>query len=228
MSPMPRLRGFWASVRPRTRRGAVLGAVAILAGAAVLSVALFAGAAMAWSPYLDFSLHRDSNARQWAALDMSFASSSVCATCHTPEAGRLASAAHAGIGCQSCHGPLLDHSLASGDRAQATVAVAVPTDEVCARCHVQAQGRPATFRQIVPTQHYVSTCLQCHDPHTGVANRPPVVQHPLANLPPCLTCHGPAGFKARNVRHPAGQLTDQQCLDCHGPGRGPENLQVSP
>lgn len=228
MNPMSRIRSFWASVRPRTRRGGLLAVAGILAGAAVLSVALFAGAAMAWSPYLDFGLHRDSNAKQWAALDMSFASSSVCASCHKPEAARLVSASHEGIGCQSCHGALLDHSLASGDRAMATVKVAVPTDEVCTRCHVQAQGRPASFRQIVPAQHYVSTCLQCHDPHTGIANRPPVVQHPLDNLPPCLTCHGPAGFKARNVRHPAGELTDQQCLDCHGPGRGPAPSQVTP
>jgi hypothetical protein len=223
-----RLRRTWASVRPRTRRGGLLAVALVLGGGAVLSVALFAGAAMAWSPYLDFDLHRDANAKQWAGLQMSFASSSVCADCHTPESTRLAANPHQGIGCQSCHGALLDHALASATAARATVPVAVPTDEVCVRCHAQADGRPAGFTQIELSQHYVGQCLQCHDPHTTQAERPPVVTHPLVDLPPCLTCHGPEGFKARNQRHPQGALTDQQCLECHAAGRGPEESPVIP
>ena len=81
-------------------------------------------------------------------------------------------------------------------------------------------GRPRR-QTIVPGTHYVSSCLECHDPHTGIANRPPVVLHPLENLPPCLTCHGPDGFKARNQRHPAGTEDDNRCLECHAAGRGP-------
>ena len=227
MSASTRLRRTWDSVRPRTRRGAILSALAILAGAAALSVALFIGAAMAWSPYLDFSLHRDVNARAWAALDVQFASaSSTCAGCHANEWTRETSASHAGIGCQSCHGPLAEHVRSGEKAARDTVPVAVPTDEVCIRCHVAAEGRPVTQQQIVPGEHYVAFCLQCHDPHTGVANPPPVVQHPLDNLPPCLTCHGPEGFKARNQRHPLVQA-DEACLDCHAPGRGPRGEEVS-
>ncbi len=192
----------------------------VLGGSLLLSVVLFAGAVMAWSPYLDFSLHRDVNARSWAALDVSFATSSTCARCHAPEATRLAGDDHAGIGCQSCHGPLQAHVDAGEQAASDTVTVAVPTDEVCIRCHVMTEGRPATQQQIVPLQHYVSECLQCHDPHTAIAERPPVVLHPLDNLPPCLTCHGPEGFKARNQRHPVVD-TDEACLDCHAAGRGP-------
>lgn len=231
MNTMTRIRSFWASVRPRTRRGAALSVLAVTIGASVMAVIFFAGAAMAWSPYLDFSLNRDSNAKQWAALPLSFASSSVCASCHQPEAAKLAANPHQGIGCQSCHGALLLHSQAAAadpSNALATVPVAVPTDAVCTRCHVQTTGRPTTVQQIVPAQHYVLQCLQCHDPHSGIANRPPVVQHPLANLPSCLTCHGPEGFKARNERHPSGALTDQQCLECHAAGRGPEASQVIP
>jgi hypothetical protein len=221
---MARVRAFWASIRPRTRRGGFLAAAAILAGAAALSVALFVGAAMAWNPYLDFSLNRDVDARHWAALDPAFATSSVCADCHAPEASKLVTARHANIGCQSCHGPLAEHVLASPDVAGATVAVAVPTDEVCVRCHVQADGRPAGQAEIMPADHYIATCLACHDPHTGIAMRPPIVEHPLARLPQCLTCHGPEGFKARNQRHPEGLQTDQECLACHEAGRGPEQV----
>jgi Cytochrome c554 and c-prime len=227
MSVGHRLGAFWLSVRPRTPRGVRLAVAGVLGGAAVMSVALVAGAAMAWSPYLDFSLHRDVDARSWAALDPSFTSSSTCARCHQPEAQRLSSASHAAIGCQSCHGPLLAH-VEAGDAADSqTVSVAVPTDDVCVRCHVQVDGRPAGQQEIVPAQHYVSACLECHDPHTAIANRPPEVRHPLDDLPPCLTCHGPEGFKARNQRHPV-VAGDEACLDCHAPGRGPEDDQVSP
>jgi len=227
-----RLRGFWQSVRPRTRRGAALGVIGIVAGAVVLSVALFVGAVMAWSPYLDFSLHPDVDARAWAALDPTYASAGMCARCHATEYGKATTAKHAGIGCESCHGPLLEHALTSpdvadGTAADAAAAIAVPDDDLCVRCHVRAEGRPASLLQIVPGEHYVSVCLQCHDPHTGISRRPPIVEHPLANLPPCLTCHGPEGFKARNQRHPAGSSDDKPCLDCHAAGRGPEEDQAS-
>ncbi len=221
-----KIRRLWASVRPRTRRARLIAAVIVLGGAAALAVAIFAGAAMAWNPYLDFALHRDSNAKQWATLDMSFASSSVCATCHTTEATKLASDSHSGIGCQSCHGALLAHVEAGQNASKADVLIKVPTDEVCIRCHAAAEGRPADFKTIVPADHYVGQCLQCHDPHTTAAQHPPVVSHPLDNLPPCLTCHGPDGFKARNERHPSGLLTDQECLECHAAGRGPEQLTL--
>lgn len=205
----------------------MLAAVVVLLGSAVMSVVLYVGAAMAWSPYLQFSLNPEVDARSWAAIDVSFASSSsVCAQCHEPEATRLASGGHAAIGCQSCHGPLQAHVAAGEQAGSESVAVAVPTDETCVRCHVQAEGRPATQAEIIPPEHYVSTCLACHDPHTSIANRPPVVMHPLDDLPPCLTCHGPEGFKARNQRHPV-VVADEACLDCHAPGRGPGDEGVT-
>jgi hypothetical protein len=221
-----RIRRLWASVRPRSRRGRIIAAVSVLGGAAIIAVVLFAGAAMAWNPYLDFALHRDSNAKQWATLDMTFADSSVCAKCHLAEASRLASNAHAGIGCQSCHGALLGHAEAGENASRSDVQIKVPTDEVCVRCHAAAEGRPADLKTIVPADHYVGQCLQCHDPHTAFADHPPVVSHPLDNLPPCLTCHGPDGFKARSQRHPTGLLTDQECLECHSAGRGPGQLTL--
>jgi hypothetical protein len=233
MSIGQRLRGFWDSVRPRTRRGGILAAVAIVGGALALSIALFVGVAMAWNPYLDYTLNADVNARQWAVLPLSYTASSTCARCHAEQQDHLASASHEGIGCQSCHGALLEHAEAGDKATSEQVAVRVPEDEVCLRCHTAATGRPAGFRQIVPGQHYVSSCLECHDPHTAIANRPPVVLHPLADLPPCLTCHGPDGFKARNQRHPEGSEDDQRCLECHAAGRGPAERedaqpQVSP
>jgi hypothetical protein len=222
MKTSMRLRRFWDSVRPRTRRGGILAAIAIAGGAVALSGVLFVGVAMAWNPYLDFTLNRpQADGIRWANLELTFASSSTCSDCHLQQAQRLSTRTHTGIGCQSCHGALLEHTVEEEQPAANTVKIAVPTDEVCVRCHVQVDGRPAGLRGIVPTEHYVSTCLACHDPHTALANRPPVVDHPLDNLPPCLTCHGPEGFKQRNVRHPAGTSDDKPCLDCHAAGRGP-------
>lgn len=233
MSIVERLGRAWDSVKPRTRRGGFIAALGILAGAAVLSVVLFVVGAMAWNPYLQYTLNPDVNAKQWAALPLSFTSSSTCRTCHRAQQADLASASHAGIGCQSCHGPLREHAEAGDKAVSEQVAVRVPTDEVCVRCHATAVGRPEGFKQITVSGHFVSQCLECHDPHTGVANRPPVVLHPLDNLPPCLTCHGPEGFKARNQRHPAGSEDDKRCLECHAAGRGPteggsDSKQVSP
>jgi len=221
------LRRYWDSVRPRTRRGGFLAAALILGGAAVVAVGLVMAISMAWNPYLQYTFDRDVNAREWAALELSFTSSSTCRECHATERTRLMAAQHQTIGCQSCHGPLYEHAAAGNEATAAQVPVAVPTDEVCIRCHTAATGRPASFRQIVQGQHYVAECLECHDPHTGIANRPPVVLHPLTDLPPCLTCHGPEGFKARNQRHPEGTDDDARCLECHGPGRGPADDDAS-
>ena len=211
---------FWRSVRPTTRRGAALGLALVLGGAGILAVALFVGAAMAWSPYIESSVHPDSNPRYWAALEPAYGASGSCAECHAPEATRAAAARHAGIGCESCHGALLDHAESSRGTYVAGRELVTPTDEVCLRCHTNVVGRPIEVRQIVPAAHYAPVCLQCHDPHTGISRRPPEVLHPLANLPPCATCHGPEGFKARNQRHPV--VPEDRCLDCHATGRGPE------
>jgi hypothetical protein len=215
------LRRFWDSVRPRTRRGGIIAAAVILGGATVVSVVLVVGVAMAWNPYLQYSLDTTVNARHWAGLQLSFTASSTCGACHEPEHTALVLAAHRDIGCQSCHGALLEHAEAGDQATSQQVPVRVPTDEVCLRCHTAATGRPTGFRQILPGQHYVAECLECHNPHVGTANRPPVVLHPLNDLPPCLTCHGPDGFKARNQRHPEGTGDDARCLECHAAGRGP-------
>lgn len=211
---------FWRSVRPTTRRGAALGVLLVLGGAGVLAAAFFVGATMAWSPYIDSSVHPDSNPRYWAALEPAYAEPGACTECHAPEAARAATARHAGIGCESCHGPLLDHAQGSRGTYVATREVVAPTDETCLRCHTSTIGRPAGILQIIPAAHFAPVCLQCHDPHTGISRRPPEVLHTLVNLPPCVTCHGPEGFKARNQRHPV--VPEDRCLDCHAAGRGPD------
>lgn len=210
----------WRTVRPTTRRGAALGIVAIIGASGALAAILFVGATMAWSPYLETTVHPDDNPRSWAALKPVYAGTGVCADCHAPQVEKAAAASHARIGCESCHGALGEHAAASRNSYVAIGELTTPTDDVCLRCHVSAVGRPEGLRQVIPAAHFAPVCLQCHDPHTGISRRPPVVLHPLENLPPCATCHGPEGFKARNQRHPV--VPEERCLDCHAAGRGPD------
>ena len=221
MTATDRARAFWASVRPRTRRGAVVAIATIVGGAAVLSVALTVAASMAWSPYLTFDLDRESNPRAWAANTLSFAGSSTCAECHEPQGLAAVAKPHADVACESCHGPLAEHAASSPEPGSALIGVEEPTDDDCLRCHAAADGRPVALKTIDQRQHFKPVCLECHDPHTAVAMRPPVVRHPLDDLPPCVVCHGPEGFKARNQRHPDEATNDAACLECHAPNRGP-------
>jgi cytochrome c554/c'-like protein len=212
-----RLRRAWRTVRPRSRWSVV----AFVVAAGVLSVGLFAAVRLGPIVVDTFRFQPVANAAAWRSQTPAFGEVSQCASCHSGQAVKLRGATHAGIGCQSCHGPLGVHALASPGTDAAEVRVDVPTDELCVRCHVSATGRPAGFRQVVPTDHYTATCLACHDPHSGISHRPPIVEHPLDNLPACVTCHGPDGFKARNQRHPDVGADDATCLACHLPGRGP-------
>ena len=214
----------WDAVRPRTVRGAVLFFVL----AAACSLLIFVGATVASSAVAEYGFRPDVNSAAWRALQPAYGEVALCARCHETQYARLTSATHAGIGCESCHGPQGDHALASPGTAEAGFDVAVPTDELCVKCHVAVEGRPAGFRQIVPADHYTTACLACHDPHTAISRRPPVVAHPLGNLPPCITCHGPDGFKARSQRHPIVAADDPTCLACHQAGRGPTRTDGPP
>jgi predicted CXXCH cytochrome family protein len=211
-------RELWQDVRPRTRRGAILGTVVIAGSAAVLSVVFYVGIVgglVMASPYLEYALHPERNAQAWAALEPIYGDVASCRECHAPQVDMLLSASHAGIGCESCHGPLLAHALSSPGPEAADL-IAEPTDELCIRCHLAWSGRPDGFPQIRLADHYTVECLKCHDPHTGISIRPLLVLHPIANLPFCVTCHGDDAFRERGVRHPEGSEDDRACLECHG------------
>jgi hypothetical protein len=219
-------RTYWASVRPRSRRDAVVDLLKVGLLAAVLSVGFFAAAGIASSTYAEYGFHPTANAAAWAAHPLSFAGTAACQTCHAPQSAEASAGSHAGIGCESCHGPLLAHARAVEADPTSVATLETPTDALCVTCHAQAVGRPGGFRQIVLADHYVAACLQCHDPHTAIARRPPVVSHTLEHLPACVTCHGPEGFKARNQRHPTVGTDDAYCLSCHLAGRGPLAIEA--
>jgi hypothetical protein len=149
----------------------------------------------------------------WVERPATYAVSN-CRQCHGTEAGAKDAAAHAGLLCETCHVPSVAHP---GPLAGVVQALPAPTSAQCATCHAEATGRPASFPQVALDVHYPGAeCLRCHDPHTTAAASPPEVPHPLADLPPCVTCHAPGGLK----RYPAGHQPagDSVCLTCHRPG----------
>ena len=179
----------------------------------VVSIALGGAAAVAAGFYSQYgAVKNEPNARSWAALIPRHVGQPMCADCHAAEAIAQDASIHVNVSCEGCHGPGEGH--ASGTDAARSVALVKPDSAICVRCHGATAGRPAAFPVVNPASHYTGgACLRCHDPHSIVATRPPIVSHPLADLPECTTCHAPDGLK----KVPAGHtlVTDAICLSCH-------------
>jgi hypothetical protein len=204
----------WVSAaRGTTRRGVLF----VVLAAAVLSPVIYgavAGGLWMAAPYLEYAFEPERNARALAALEPVYGEAASCIECHAPQVERKASASHAGIACESCHGPLLVHAQSSPG-PEAAEAIDEPTDKVCIRCHEFTTGRPEGFPQVRMDRHFIVECLACHDPHTGISRHPLAVLHPIRGLPGCVTCHGEEAFKARDMRHPITDEVDGECIKCH-------------
>jgi hypothetical protein len=213
---------FVSTLRLRVaRRRAALTRLAVRAAklaviVGVTTVVLGAGAFAAASFYADYGAVRNvPNAEAWRGLSPRFAGAAACTSCHAAEAAAQDASIHRDVSCEDCHGPAAVHSTSTA-AARAT-GLGKPASGICVNCHGVAPGRPAAFPQVDPAAHFSGgQCLRCHDPHSIVAVRPPVVTHPLVDLPECTTCHAPDGLK----KIPAGHeiVDDAVCLSCHGPG----------
>jgi hypothetical protein len=176
-----------------------------------VSLVVAAGAFAATALYGQYGGPRtDASALAWADRAVVYTISD-CGECHAAQAAITRTAAHADVICETCHVPTASHP---GPVPGTVQALDTETSAVCSTCHDEASGRSVRFPQVDPGGHYPgASCLQCHDPHTAVADTPPDVTHPLAKLPACTTCHAPEGLK----RFPAGHelAPDVVCLSCH-------------
>jgi hypothetical protein len=176
-----------------------------------LSLVLAVGALAATTLYAQYGPPRtDASALAWADRPEIYAIND-CRECHEAQVATVSEADHADLICETCHLPTVSHP---GPVPGVVQALDTESSAVCATCHAKAAGRSIRFPQVDPAAHYTGpVCLQCHDPHTGVADTPPDVTHPLAKLPDCTTCHAPEGLK----RFPAGHqlAADSVCLGCH-------------
>lgn len=210
---------------------------------AALAVVLFVGGTAASMLYARYGLHPEQDARVWAGRELVFAGSTSCGECHAAEATTIEASDHAGVHCESCHGAQAAHvtteaakaaagastwdagtagaSTTDAAPARALEAAAAdpaldPSGRICVTCHEQILGRPAAIAQVDPSTHYgIGSCLRCHDAHSTQVMRPPVVLHPLANMPECRVCHGEHGLNPAPVGHVDSD--DEVCLGCHSP-----------
>ncbi len=214
--------------RRAIRAGIVLGLIAGVSLAAGVLAATFYG---------QFGYHPGRNADAWASRAPQFATAASCARCHATQSAAWGASPHAGVTCESCHGPLPGHPGAttaapgtptpgaSGGESAPPVpllsldersTVGLPTEgtsALCLACHRAVVGRPTGFPTIDPTTHYSGpACTVCHDPHTSVAPQPPAILHTLAGLPACTVCHSPTGMRPLPPAHPTWSGS---CLACH-------------
>lgn len=162
-----------------------------------------------------------------------------CFRCHATQlsghAGHLdLDNMHAGVQCQSCHGPRKAHVESDGEFHDAVWAFQDRDDQVkrCAECHRDPGEQPseaivpgnpdiARFQPIGLSQSrcYLESdmsCTTCHDVHRPMSDQQP------RRISQCTQCHDSA-----NTHHTtcAAGMNDG-CIDCHMPaldtGRGLE------
>jgi predicted CXXCH cytochrome family protein len=98
-----------------------------------------------------------------AARPISFAGHTTCEACHDDQAKTKAAGKHAGLACETCHGPAAAHTEDPTEHA-----VMKPDPKVlCVRCHEADPARPKSFPQVVSKDHAGDTsCIECHQPHS--------------------------------------------------------------
>jgi len=98
-----------------------------------------------------------------AARPISYAGRAQCAMCHEQEAKVHDAGKHAGVGCETCHGPQAKHVEAEGGNKPALPDVA----NLCRRCHEKDAAKPKGFPQVDTVAHSQGMlCDSCHQPHS--------------------------------------------------------------
>ncbi len=198
--------------RPVRVLGSVVLALVLLVG---LTAATVVGASVAMGLYDVYGYHPEKNAASWASLPPSYANTASCQGCHAAQFAPWTTGGHATVSCETCHGPLADHVADPQQVKPSSLVMAWSASSgLCARCHDEVVGRPEAFAQQELDTHYRPwSCDRCHDPHTATGTKPPLVSHPVANIPACTVCHGFNALKPMPRTH--DESSDAVCLGCH-------------
>ncbi len=98
-----------------------------------------------------------------AARPIHFAGHVTCEACHDDQAKEKAAGKHAGLSCETCHGPAVAHT----EDPTAHEVMKPDPKVLCVRCHEADPARPKTFPQVVSKDHAGETsCAECHKPHS--------------------------------------------------------------
>lgn len=95
----------------------------------------------------------------------------ACADCHSDVVDLKSSSKHAGVGCESCHGPGAAHAE-DPDSAGARPERHLSKDRriFCGACHSENVSRPSFMPQVHLMLHYPKqSCTDCHKPHSPKA-----------------------------------------------------------
>jgi DnaJ-class molecular chaperone len=95
--------------------------------------------------------------------ELYYAGKQACAECHEEYLEYLSTDMHAGLSCETCHGPGLKH-IATEDAAN----IQVPrTRELCGLCHgLNPTRKKDVVAQVDLKEHNVEqSCVECHNPH---------------------------------------------------------------
>jgi predicted CXXCH cytochrome family protein len=97
-----------------------------------------------------------------AAKPVSYAGQEACAMCHEEQVSARSGGRHAGIACESCHGPLAAHA---NDPTSLTPK-RPDSGVLCVRCHEKDAAKPKAFPQVATAGHFTGeACHTCHKPH---------------------------------------------------------------
>jgi hypothetical protein len=111
----------------------------------------------------EYGFYRGASLQENADKALHYAGKSACAECHDDMAAFIASDLHAGLSCETCHGPGLDHANYAD-----SIGISKPSGrDFCGTCHSFSPTRPKkAITMIDLTDHNVEyDCIQCHNPH---------------------------------------------------------------
>jgi hypothetical protein len=93
---------------------------------------------------------------------ITYAGRGACLECHDAVDALKKTGAHAGVGCEACHGPQQAHVV---DAANVTPKLP-DAKTLCLVCHSENIAKPKKFPQIDPKAHAGNdNCVACHRPH---------------------------------------------------------------
>ncbi len=136
-----------------------------LAGLIVAGVAVFLLIRQAIVPksFGQYGHYRAAALDEIRARPIKFAGRETCETCHTDVAETKNKGAHAGVGCEACHGPNAAHTEDPSGKPAFEPDPAV----LCVRCHEANPSKPKNFPQVVSQDHSGgNSCGLCHQPHS--------------------------------------------------------------
>lgn len=133
-----------------------------------------------------------------AAQPVVYAGAKVCNDCHDDIVELKEGSHHAGVACETCHGPAWAHTEAPDE-----VTPDIPRGRgFCPLCHGYEPSRPSGFPQILADRHNPGRpCMACHNPHNPLLPRAPGE---------CAACHRDIA-NVKMVSH----HTMLACTQCH-------------